>query len=250
MAAKRRKRAKAVCYGADPAHAVHVKGCRPGRPLCRYRRLERPNRAPCHCGAYPFAHRTGSGRCGDPERMETFVHGPLRAAPPPSGAVLCALPEDEAPESESFGSWWEDRRMRNPRRGARRNPAREVRLRPYLFEAVFYSPHSRSLYHYAVIDVDAASEREAEEKAYAVLVLRGKATRVLGAPVTLRPIGPRHRWADGYRPAAAPILRASENPSKTEMDVAVRVGLALGVAALLWYAVKYVPNPNAPAPST
>jgi hypothetical protein len=194
--------------------------------------------------------------------MEAFVHGPLRAALPlPSGAVLCALPEDEAPESESFGSWWEDRRMRNPRRGARRNPAREVRLRPYLFEAVFYSPHSRSLYHHAVIDVDAASEREAEEKAYAVLVLRGKATRVLGAPVILRPIGPRHRWADGYRPAAAPILRASENPiagalalvnplAKSEVDVVVRVGLALGVAALLWYAVKYVPNPNAPAPST
>jgi hypothetical protein len=43
-----------VCY----EHG-HVKGCRTGRPLCRYRRP-----AACTCGAYHFPHRAGSGLCG------------------------------------------------------------------------------------------------------------------------------------------------------------------------------------------
>jgi hypothetical protein len=42
------------CYD----HA-HVKDCRPGRPLCRYRRA-----APCWCLAYHYPHRLGSGACG------------------------------------------------------------------------------------------------------------------------------------------------------------------------------------------
>jgi hypothetical protein len=233
----RRRVARAVCYGTDPAHAHHVKACRPGRPLCKYRRLERENRRPCYCGAYPFAHRHGSGRCGDPEKMETFVHGPLR---PVEGPGMVTVAPDEPDEIESFADWWE-RARRNPTRVARDTQAPGPRLRPYLFEAVFYSPHSSALYHHAVIDVDASSEDEARHKAYAVLVMHGKKTRVLGSPVELRPIGKRHRWADGYEGGRDPILRASRNPfrgpSKATMDVVVRVGLVAGVATLIYYAL-------------
>jgi hypothetical protein len=51
---------KARCWG----HHGHKAGCRPGRPLCRWRRTK------CDCPAYHFPHRDGGGRCGHPERMQ------------------------------------------------------------------------------------------------------------------------------------------------------------------------------------
>jgi hypothetical protein len=65
-----------VCYG--PGAHQHAKGCRLGRPLCRWKRAQNPKRRPCGCGAYWFPHRIDSGRCGDPEKMAAFVYGPLR----------------------------------------------------------------------------------------------------------------------------------------------------------------------------
>jgi hypothetical protein len=56
----------------------HKSGCRPARPLCKLMRLVQPQRRPCDCGAYPFPHRTGSGLCGSPERMEAELHKPRR----------------------------------------------------------------------------------------------------------------------------------------------------------------------------
>ena len=45
---------------------VHKGGCRPGRPLCKARRRS-AGQALCECPSYPFPHRLGGGRCGDPE---------------------------------------------------------------------------------------------------------------------------------------------------------------------------------------
>jgi hypothetical protein len=48
----------------------HAKGCRPGRPLCRWmRRVRADKRGVCDCPAYHFPHRRGSGLCGHPERF-------------------------------------------------------------------------------------------------------------------------------------------------------------------------------------
>lgn len=59
------------CHGTDAARAVHCRECRPGRPLCRYRRAR-----PCCCGAYHYPHRPGSGRCGDAAALEAWTYGP------------------------------------------------------------------------------------------------------------------------------------------------------------------------------
>jgi hypothetical protein len=63
----------AVCWGA--ANHKHKPGCRKGRPLCRWRRA-----SPCTCPAYHYPHRNGSGRCGDPVKMDAWVHGPAEVA--------------------------------------------------------------------------------------------------------------------------------------------------------------------------
>lgn len=40
------------------------RGCRRSRPLCRERRLEKPNQRKCECGGgYHFPHRAGSPLC-------------------------------------------------------------------------------------------------------------------------------------------------------------------------------------------
>jgi hypothetical protein len=54
------------CFGPDAERAHHAKGCRPGRPLCRFMRTRCENRKPCGCDAYHFPHRKGSGQCGNP----------------------------------------------------------------------------------------------------------------------------------------------------------------------------------------
>ncbi len=46
--------------GGPRGHVEHVRGCRPGRPKCRYRRREK---GICSCTAYHFPHREGSGAC-------------------------------------------------------------------------------------------------------------------------------------------------------------------------------------------
>ncbi len=105
---RKRSSGKPVCWGTDAQHAHHVSGCRPGRPLCKFRRMERENRRVCHCGAYHFPHRYGSGRCGDAEWMEMFVHGPAR----PSVAYPQA-PADADPDD--FAAWYQGAREReNP----------------------------------------------------------------------------------------------------------------------------------------
>ena len=38
------------CYG--PADEQHIRACRKGRPLCRWRREK-----PCNCGAHAYPHR-------------------------------------------------------------------------------------------------------------------------------------------------------------------------------------------------
>lgn len=45
---------------------IHTRNCRPARPLCRWmREAGQPEKyGPCECGAYPWPHRRGSGRCG------------------------------------------------------------------------------------------------------------------------------------------------------------------------------------------
>ena len=56
------------CWGPKPGQ--HVKGCRLGRPLCRWRRATNPKRRVCECPAYWFPHRIGSGLCGDKGILE------------------------------------------------------------------------------------------------------------------------------------------------------------------------------------
>lgn len=48
------------CWG--PEDAKHRKGCRLGRPLCRWRRREK---GLCRCEAYHYPHRP-SANCGIP----------------------------------------------------------------------------------------------------------------------------------------------------------------------------------------
>jgi hypothetical protein len=59
----------------------HRSDCRPGRPLCRYRRKAIATGL-CHCDAMHFPHRWGGGRCAggepDPLLMEAELHRPVR----------------------------------------------------------------------------------------------------------------------------------------------------------------------------
>ena len=65
-----------VCHGRRPEQ--HARGCRRGRPLCRWRRAENPKRRACGFDAYHFPHRIESGRCGNLEAMWAFVSGSVR----------------------------------------------------------------------------------------------------------------------------------------------------------------------------
>lgn len=60
------------CHGTKRG-ARHAAYCRPGRPRCRWRRREA---GICRCGAYHYPHRDGSGRCGEPEALDAWAHGP------------------------------------------------------------------------------------------------------------------------------------------------------------------------------
>lgn len=53
----------------------HVKNCRPGRPLCRWRRAK-----PCGCDRYWFPHRPESGRCGSEEKYVEWMMTARRRA--------------------------------------------------------------------------------------------------------------------------------------------------------------------------
>jgi hypothetical protein len=64
-----------ACWG--PESAKHVHACRPGRPLCRWRRKLR---GICSCDAYHFPHRTNGGNCGKPERIWALLDLPRRRA--------------------------------------------------------------------------------------------------------------------------------------------------------------------------
>lgn len=64
------------CWG--PAKGQHVKACRLGRPLCRWRRKLSLKYQACTCGAYHFPHRYRSGACGDPSRLWAELEQPLR----------------------------------------------------------------------------------------------------------------------------------------------------------------------------
>ncbi len=55
------------CYGNE-FKCTHAPGCRPGRPLCKWRRKATSKYHVCNCPAYFFPHRSGSGLCGHPER--------------------------------------------------------------------------------------------------------------------------------------------------------------------------------------
>jgi hypothetical protein len=86
--------------GPDPMSGKwrHRGGCCPGRPTCRQQRKEE---GLCHCEAYHYPHRSGSGDCllgpEGPERMDRKVFGP----PPDNGA-------NEAREvmEEHEEVWW------------------------------------------------------------------------------------------------------------------------------------------------
>lgn len=58
----------------------HVRGCRRGRPLCRWMRRHNPKRCKCTCDAYHFPHRAGGGNCGKPERIWAELDKPVRRA--------------------------------------------------------------------------------------------------------------------------------------------------------------------------
>lgn len=56
----------------------HFKECRPGRPLCRWRRRLK---GICTCTAYPYPHRDGGGACKHGEIPAVVLRSPsyLRA---------------------------------------------------------------------------------------------------------------------------------------------------------------------------
>ena len=64
------------CFGNGTA-AHHAKGCRPGRPLCRWMRAMTEKYSVCLCPVYPWPHRRGSRLCGKAgrERMNELVWG-------------------------------------------------------------------------------------------------------------------------------------------------------------------------------
>lgn len=64
------------CWGNE-GKVHHCAGCRPARPLCRWMRAMVRKYAACHCGAYHFPHRYGSGLCGKAghKRLNEVVWG-------------------------------------------------------------------------------------------------------------------------------------------------------------------------------
>jgi hypothetical protein len=84
-----------ACWRRNDRVEFHVRGCRPGRPCCRYRRarlaakrageVARKEIPPCDCPAYAFPHRAQSGVCGDRDAFAAKVYGPsvMKSAPPP-----------------------------------------------------------------------------------------------------------------------------------------------------------------------
>lgn len=107
----------------------------------------------------------------------------------------------------------------------------DVYMKPYMFEAVWYSPYSAELYHYAIIDVDADNLVEAKGRAYETLRKHHKATRLAGTVVRLKEVGPRHHWGSGYKLGAQPILR--ENPMNLMNPLSLRGKEAILGAGLL-----------------
>ena len=74
---RKKKAPRCRCFGNE--HRVtHVKGCRRGRPQCKWMRKTNPSREPCSCGAYPYPHRNGSGPCGRANDMPAVLLRDLR----------------------------------------------------------------------------------------------------------------------------------------------------------------------------
>jgi hypothetical protein len=65
------KKLSKCCWGPKN----HIKGCRISRPLCRWMRAKTDKYKVCHCGAYHFPHRKGSGACGNHDLMNKIVWG-------------------------------------------------------------------------------------------------------------------------------------------------------------------------------
>ena len=74
------------CYGPSADRATHCRNCRPGRPLCRFRR-----ETPCLCDAYHYPHRPGSGRCDDVAALEAWIYGPERSREPTRIEVMARM---------------------------------------------------------------------------------------------------------------------------------------------------------------
>jgi hypothetical protein len=70
--AKKKRAPRCRCYGNDH-RVIHVKGCRRGRPECKWMRKTNPRRRPCRCSAYPFPHRDGGGACGSADDMPAVL---------------------------------------------------------------------------------------------------------------------------------------------------------------------------------
>jgi hypothetical protein len=49
----------AKCRCDTEGREVHRKGCRPGRPLCRWMRRRNPKQALCNCQHVHYPHRAG-----------------------------------------------------------------------------------------------------------------------------------------------------------------------------------------------
>jgi hypothetical protein len=67
-------------------------------------RRVKPSQVRCTCDAYHYPHRMGSGLCGNVEKLETFVHGPI----PADADARAAAPLDAPPLSpadDSFAAW-------------------------------------------------------------------------------------------------------------------------------------------------
>jgi hypothetical protein len=83
------------CKRTTGKNVVHSKLCRPGRPLCRWRREEKPEKyGVCGCASAPFPHRRGWCKSGAAARYSNRkAYGP---DPEPSfiEAALTAAEED------------------------------------------------------------------------------------------------------------------------------------------------------------
>lgn len=75
----------------------HRKGCRRGRPLCRWMRARNPYRRVCNCPAYPFPHRARGGACGTGGVFGLPGYGLVDPAAPPLSPSVEASDEDSIP---------------------------------------------------------------------------------------------------------------------------------------------------------